>query len=131
MKDDPVKTREGADELFGVENSYKATYGQRLALVDAPFAAKLANQERDLRAAVAASPDAARIGDPWAQVAGGINAYRQFFLPYYFLEARSGGGSTLYGYAEALVRAASSARSRMASGWAASQTRPCRCWASS
>ena len=106
MKDDPVKTREGADELFGVENSYKATYGQRLALVDAPFAGKLADEERTLRAVVAASPQAGAIGDPWAQVAGGIDAYRQFFLPYYFLEARSGYGSTLYGYAESLVRAA-------------------------
>ena len=106
MKDDPVKTREGADELFGVENSYKATYGQRLALVDAPFAGKLADEERTLRSVVAASPQAGAIGDPWAQVAGGIDAYRQFFLPYYFLEARAGYGSTLYGYAESLVRAA-------------------------
>ena len=47
MKDDPMKTREGADELFGVENSYKATYGQRLALVDAPFAGKLAERGAD------------------------------------------------------------------------------------
>ena len=106
MKDDPVRTREGADELFGVENSYKATYGQRGALVEAGFARTLADNERTLRAAVAASPQAGAIGDPWAQVAGGIDAYRQFFLPYTFLEARAGYGSTLYGYAEALVRAA-------------------------
>ena len=106
MKDDPVRTREGADELFGVENSYKATYGQRGALVEAGFARTLADNERTLRAAVTASPQAGAIGDPWAQVEGGIDAYRQFFLPYTFLEARAGYGSTLYGYAEALVRAA-------------------------
>ena len=106
MADDPVRAREGADELFGVENSYKSTYGQRQALVDQTFARTLAYNERTLRDQVAASPQAAQIGDPWTQVQGGIDAYRQFFLPFSFLEARAGGGSTLYGYAEALVRAA-------------------------
>ncbi len=106
MSESPEKEREGGDELFGTENSYKALYGQQQALVDQAFAAKLATSERDLRAAVAASPQAAAIGDPWAQVARGIDAYRDFALPYSFLEAQAGGGSTLYNYAETLVRAA-------------------------
>ena len=106
MSESPEKEREGGDELFGTENSYKALYGQRQALVDQAFAAKLANDERDLRAAVAVSPQAGAIGDPWAQVAQGIDAYREFQLPYTFLEAQAGGGSTLYNYAETLVRAA-------------------------
>ena len=106
MSESPEKAREGADELFGTENSYKAIYGQRQALVDRDFAAKLATSERDLRAAVAASPQAGAIGDPWAQVSKGIDAYRNFALPFNFLEAQAGGGSTLYNYAETLVRAA-------------------------
>ena len=107
MKDDPEKTRTGADELFGVENSYKAYYGQWRALLDPTFAATLAKNERDLRAKVAADPAlAARIGDPWSEVARAIDAYRAIYLPYILLEGRFGGGASLPGYARLLVRAA-------------------------
>ena len=106
MNDSPDKAREGADELFGTENSYKALYGQRQALVDPAFARTLSDSERTLRQQVAASPRAGAIGDPWSQVAKGIDSYGEFYKPYTFLEARAGYGSTLYGYAEALVRAA-------------------------
>ncbi|WP_174273880.1 S46 family peptidase [Sphingomonas bacterium] len=107
MATDPEKARTGSDFLFGIENSYKALYGEWQALLDPAFSARLAANERDLRAKVAADPAAAaRIGDPWGDVAKAQAVYRDFYKPYTFLEARAGLGSDLYGYARVLVRAA-------------------------
>ncbi len=107
MAGDAERTRTGADALFGVENSFKALLGRHRALLDAPFAAKLAAAERDLRARVAADPKLkAGIGDPWAEVDAATQVYRDNYFRFYFLEGRSGGGSELYQYAVALVRAA-------------------------
>jgi hypothetical protein len=104
MAEGPDKAREGADLLFGLENSFKARSGQFRALNDAAFAAKLDAAEADLKAKSAGN---AAIGDPWAAVAKATQAYRTFRWPYYFMEANAGGfASELYGYAKALVRAA-------------------------
>jgi hypothetical protein len=104
---DAEKTRTGSDLLFGIENSYKALYGQWQALLDPRFAAKLAANEADLRAKVAADPaTSAKIGDPWDQVAKAQAIYREIYKPYFFLEGAAARGSDLYGYAKALVRAA-------------------------
>lgn len=62
--------RHSNDDLFGVENSLKALKGRREALVDAPFFAKLAANEVDFRAKVAARPDLqAQYGDVWVRLA--------------------------------------------------------------
>ncbi len=107
MSGDPEKARTGADELFGIENSYKAYYGQWRSLLDPSFAAQLASNEQVLRAKVAADPALkARIGDPWTEIARATGTYRDFYLRYVFLEARGGGGSDLFAYARTLVRAA-------------------------
>jgi hypothetical protein len=93
------RTREGADTLFSYENAFKAYYGQQQALNDAAFAGKLAAAERDLRA---------RAGDAsaWNAVSQAVGGYRDFYLPYYFLEANPGFGATLYGFAHEIVRLA-------------------------
>jgi len=107
MASDPEKARTGADELFGIENSYKAYYGQWRSLLDPAFAAQLAGNEQALRAKVAADPALkAKIGDPWTEIAKATETYRNMYLRYIFLEARAGGGSDLFAYARALVRAA-------------------------
>ncbi|HYZ47975.1 MAG TPA: S46 family peptidase [Sphingomonas sp.] len=103
METDPNKMRDGGDELFGIENSFKAYYGQERSLLDRDFAAKLAKDEADLRAKTAGS---AAIGDPWTPIAAADARYRDFYYDYYFLEAGAGYGSKLYDYAKALVRAA-------------------------
>jgi len=107
MAGDAERTRTGADSLFGIENSFKAYYGMYRALLDPAFAATLADNERTLRARIAADPRlAGMIGDPWGEVARAMNAYRDLYLPYMFLEARAGFTSDLYGYAVSIVRAA-------------------------
>jgi hypothetical protein len=107
MAADPEKARTGSDELFGVENSYKAYYGQWRSLLDPRFATQLAGNEQALRAKVAADPALrARIGDPWGEIARATDAYRDMYLRYIFLEVRAGGGSDLFAGARALVRAA-------------------------
>ncbi|MCC7395405.1 MAG: S46 family peptidase [Sphingomonadaceae bacterium] len=103
MAGNAERTREGADLLFGIENSFKAQMGQFGALNDSEFAAMLRASEADLRAR--AANDAA-LGDPWADIGRADAAYRQFYLDYRFLEAGAGQGSDLYGYARTLVRAA-------------------------
>ncbi|MDP9056914.1 MAG: S46 family peptidase [Pseudomonadota bacterium] len=104
---DAEKTRTASDLLFGIENSYKAFYGEWHALLDPAFAGKLAATEAELKAKVAADPAAAaRIGNPWADVATAQATYREFYKPFMFLEQRAGMGSDLYGFAKTLVRAA-------------------------
>ncbi|WP_415014384.1 S46 family peptidase [Brevundimonas sp.] len=99
--------RVALDTLFGVENSFKAFYGQQLALNDADFMGTKREQEAELRAAVAADPALAeRIGDPWAELEAVQSDVEELYLPYRQLESAAGGGSTLYAYARAIVRAA-------------------------
>jgi hypothetical protein len=99
MEGDPVKAREGQDELFGVENSLKVYIGRVQALNDPAFVKKLANAEADLRAKSANNP---AIGDPWGEVATAVKAYRDIYVPYRFTTPQS----ELYDYALDLVRAA-------------------------
>lgn len=95
------------DFLFGVENSFKAIYGQEEALVDPTIMNGKRAAEKELRDKVAADAALAQAtGDPWSDIAKAQIVRRNLFLPYTYLEARAGGGSDLYGYARALVRAA-------------------------
>lgn len=95
----PEKAREGADALFGVENSYKVSWGQARALDDDAFAARLAANEADLRA---------KAGDPapWNAIATADRRLREMYLEWFFLEGRAGAGAVPYLWARDLVRAA-------------------------
>lgn len=91
------------DPISSVENSYKRGLGRMRALIDPAFMAGRAEAEADFRARAAAGSTA---GDPWADLAAVQPIQRQLYPAYSLLEARAGGGSSLYGYAETLVRAA-------------------------
>lgn len=98
--------RVALDPIFGLENSFKVYYGQQGALTDPAFMAKKRQEEAELRQRVAADPAVAeRIGDPWADLEKVQATARDLYLPYRQLEANAGGGSTLYSYARAIVRA--------------------------
>ena len=99
MAQSPEKMREGGDTLFGVENSLKVYIGRVKALNDPAFTAKLAAAEADLKQR---SSTNAAIGNPWAEIGQAVTAYRDIYIPYRFITPQS----DLYGYAEALVRAA-------------------------
>ncbi len=99
MAESADKAREGADTLFGIENSLKVFIGRQQALNDPAFTGRLAAAEADLRTRSAGN---AAIGDPWGAVAGAVRSYREVYLPVRFL----GPNSDLQGYAQTLVRAA-------------------------
>jgi hypothetical protein len=99
--------RIAADALFGVENSFKALSGRRSALVDPAVFGAQVKAEADLKAKVAADPKlAAEVGDAWGEIAKAQADYESFFFAHQYLESRAGGGSDLFAYARALVRAA-------------------------
>jgi hypothetical protein len=93
------RKRQGGDALFGVENSLKVFIGRVRALNDPAFTAKLAAAEADLKRRSAGN---AQVGDAWGEIAQAVRAYRDIYVPYRFITPQG----DLYGYAEALVRAA-------------------------
>lgn len=95
------------DPIFGLENSFKVYYGQQGALTDPAFMARKREEETELRTRVAADPSLVqRIGDPWADLERVQATARDLYLPYRQLEQSAGGGSDLFRFARALVRAA-------------------------
>ncbi|HYC97421.1 S46 family peptidase [Brevundimonas sp.] len=95
------------DPIFGLENSFKVYYGQQGALTDPAFMARKRAEEDELRARVAADPNLVQqIGDPWTELARVQATATELYLPYRQLEQAAGGGSQLYTWARALIRAA-------------------------
>jgi hypothetical protein len=98
--------RIASDLLFGIENSFKAYRGEEKALVDPALIAAKRVQEAELRQKVAADAAlAARIGDPWGDIAKAQLRLKALYFPYGLMESRAGLGSDLFRFARALVRA--------------------------
>jgi hypothetical protein len=94
--------RRALDQVFGIENAQKAYGGFHAALLDTKAMAGKAEEEKALRAKVAADPALAQaIGDPWATVA----AVQQKLAPR-AMDARIVGfdGSQLLGIAGNIVQ---------------------------
>lgn len=101
------QTRQAQNDLFGVENGFKALRGRLTALNDAGvFAAKRA-AEAELRAFVAADPELAEsVGDPWAEIAQATRTFAEFETEYGFVEGGRGFSTDYFGVARTLVRGA-------------------------
>ncbi|HEX3487287.1 MAG TPA: S46 family peptidase [Micropepsaceae bacterium] len=94
-------------DLFGLENGLKAQRGEEQALLQPSLFVDKRKAEAELKAKVNADPKLrAEIGDPWGEIAKAQEQRVALAKPYYFLETRAGGGSTLFRYARVLVRAA-------------------------
>jgi hypothetical protein len=103
----PAQRRMAADRLFNTENALKIARGQSQALDDPAFMDARREEERILKAALAANPKlASRVGDPWADIAGLRKTYANQFPVWRELENEAGGGSRLFWYARTLVRGA-------------------------
>ena len=100
---DPERVRQAGDTLAGIENGFKAQYGQFRSLNDAEFTGRMTAAEADLRQRAAGN---AAIGDPWAEIRAADAAYRNFYYDFRFLEASAGQWSQLFDYARTLVRGA-------------------------
>jgi len=95
------------DTIVGLENTYKRALGRMRALVDADFMSRRAKQEAEFRQRFAS--DAAlsrRIGDPWADLSAIQPKQRELYPAYLLLDGRTGGTSTLFGWAMTIVRGA-------------------------
>jgi hypothetical protein len=95
------------DDLFGIENSFKAFNGQHRALIDPALIAGKREAERELRAKVAADAGLrTSVGDPWGEIATAERHRRALYVPTVMMESRAGFRSKLFTYARHLVRAA-------------------------
>jgi hypothetical protein len=95
------------EDLFGIENSFKALHGEEEALVDPALIGAKRKFDTELRAKVMKDKKlAAEIGDPWTDTAKVQADRRALFQSDTYMEARAGLFSSLYGYGRALVRSA-------------------------
>jgi hypothetical protein len=95
------------EDLFGVENSFKALHGQEEALVDPALLTAKRKFDTELRAKVMKDKKlAAEIGDPWTDTAKVQADRRALYQPYTYMEPRAGLLSSLFSYGRAIVRAA-------------------------
>jgi hypothetical protein len=93
--------------LFGLENSFKALYGEEKALTDPTLIAAKRRTDASLQMEVKKRPELSKeLGDPWARISHVQQVRAALYLPYTFTEARAGIGSDLFSYARVLVRAA-------------------------
>jgi|CXWL01.1.fsa_nt_gi hypothetical protein len=92
--------------LRGLENGFKSLYGRRLALVNETAFAQLVAREADFRQRVSRNRTLRRdVGEAWGEIERAKAAQRGFHMQYTYLEGGPG-GSTLFGWARDLVRAA-------------------------
>ena len=95
------------NDLFGVENSFKALNGELGALLDPAVFAHKRTEEQQLRDAVAANPQWQKdYGAAWDNVARAQQAYRVLELPYKLMELRRGFNADYFDLARQLVRGA-------------------------
>jgi hypothetical protein len=93
--------------LFGIENSLKATIGYQSGLLDASLMAKKLKDEQALRTAVAKDADLEKqFGGAWDELAAAEKAYASFYKPMVFFERANGFYTTYFTIARNLVRLA-------------------------
>ena len=100
----PEQAREANDQLFFIENDFKAYFGIQGALLDPKFFAGKQQEEQHLRAAVEGDPKLAADLSAWDDIAQIQRTRAQLFTRRQSLDNRSF-GSGLLGYAVTLVRA--------------------------
>jgi Peptidase S46 len=93
--------------LFGIENSLKATVGYQSGLLDPALMAKKLREEQSLRARVAQDPALAKdYGPAWDELAAAEKAYAAMFKPLTFFERANGFYTTYFTVARNIVRLA-------------------------
>jgi hypothetical protein len=95
------------NDLFGIENSFKALRGRLLALQDPAVFQLKSRQEAELRGYVDADPARkTKYGAAWSEITQALAAYRNIETRYKFIERAQGLSSRYFAYARALVRGA-------------------------
>ncbi|MBK7926157.1 MAG: S46 family peptidase [Bryobacterales bacterium] len=97
--------RIAGDELFSVQNSFKAYTGFLAGLREADLMNRKRDEEQTLRAHVAADPKLAKgYGATWDRVAQAYAELTKIYKPYSLLESSPARASTLFSLARTLVR---------------------------
>jgi hypothetical protein len=105
-KIDAEHARIATRDLFGIENTLKRMRGQFKALLNKDLFESKRAADTELRTLVEADAElAARIGDPWGEIAEAQAVRAGIYMTNYLVEGRGGFGSDLYGHAVDLVRA--------------------------
>lgn len=92
--------------ILGLENGVKVRRNQLKALHNDEMMAVKAEEERMMRAAVAADPKLqAAYGDAWDLIDGAVEAHRNMYEEHLFIENDAGLIGDLFDYAKTIVRA--------------------------
>ena len=101
----PEAARVVQQSILGLENGIKVRRNQLKALHDDDMMALKADEEAQLREAVAADPELqAAYGDAWQLIDGAIEAHKNMYEDHLFIENTAGFNSTLFNYAKTIVR---------------------------
>jgi hypothetical protein len=93
--------------LFGIENSLKATIGYQSGLLDKALMEKKLREEQALRAEVRKDADLEKVfGSAWDENAEAEKAYASFFKPLTFFDRANGFYTTYFTMARNIVRLA-------------------------
>ena len=99
-------SRYATEELFGVENSFKALRGREEALLDAGIFQKKVDDEAALRAFVQSRPDLADVAGAWDAIDKAQATYRTLYKLRTALERGNPYMTDYFRFARTLVRAA-------------------------
>ena len=103
----PEQKRMASEQLYFLENSFKALSGQQQALLDRNFIAAKRATEQAMRSQVAKNPEWQRLyGGAWDALGKSEDDARKSWEQLSLLEHGRGFQSQLFGYARTLVRAA-------------------------
>ena len=93
--------------LFGIENSLKATTGYQSGLLDKTLMERKLREEEALRAEVRKNPELEKeFGSAWDEIAAAEKAYASFFKPLAFFDRANGFYTTYFTIARNLIRLA-------------------------
>ena len=101
----PEAARIVQQRILGIENGIKVRRNQLKALHNDEMMAVKADEEKQLRAAIAANPELqATYGDAWDLIDGAVEAYRNIYEEHLFVENDAGLIGDLFNYAKTIVR---------------------------
>jgi len=92
------------EDLFSLQNSFKAVTGYLSGLQDKEIMAHKAAEEDKLRADYKANPKNAGASDPWQEIANAMKVQRDIYMPLTYVERMRGFNSDLARMARNLVR---------------------------
>jgi hypothetical protein len=105
-KQSEENARIAKENIFGLQNSQKATTGYQSGLLDKAIMDKKAADEAKLRAAFKADPKNAGTPDPWEEIAQAIKLQQSIYLELTYVERLRGFSGHLAQTARILLRAA-------------------------